>query len=145
MPLAFPPRSRPHLVVGKRFARSALKLPKAAAQGLGYTALSPGAIAQLGERLDRTQEVAGSSPASSISRNRLWRCLSGSAEFLTENLSGRDWRGWRWPVRAAHSSGPHTVSLERLQCRTIDPLSVPELTPVAWIAVLCNVKVPVVW
>ena len=28
----------------------------------------PGAIAQLGERLDRTQEVAGSSPASSISR-----------------------------------------------------------------------------
>jgi hypothetical protein len=26
----------------------------------------PGAIAQLGERLDRTQEVAGSSPASSI-------------------------------------------------------------------------------
>src|SRR5918992_5403372 len=28
----------------------------------------PGAIAQLGERLDRTQEVAGSSPASSIRR-----------------------------------------------------------------------------
>ena len=27
-----------------------------------------GAIAQLGERLDRTQEVAGSSPASSIPR-----------------------------------------------------------------------------
>jgi hypothetical protein len=27
-----------------------------------------GAIAQLGERLDRTQEVAGSSPASSIAR-----------------------------------------------------------------------------
>jgi hypothetical protein len=27
----------------------------------------------------------------------------------------------------------------------MDPLSVPELTPVAWIAVLCNVKVPVVW
>jgi hypothetical protein len=29
-------------------------------------AASRGAIAQLGERLDRTQEVAGSSPASSI-------------------------------------------------------------------------------
>src|SRR6266487_3967067 len=31
-------------------------------------AASSGAIAQLGERLDRTQEVAGSSPASSISK-----------------------------------------------------------------------------
>src|SRR5919106_3071979 len=30
----------------------------------------PGAIAQLGERLVRNQEVAGSSPASSISRER---------------------------------------------------------------------------
>src|SRR5215469_10684398 len=29
----------------------------------------PGAIAQLGERLDRTQEVAGSSPASSIEKS----------------------------------------------------------------------------
>ena len=40
--------------------------------GAGYTggtkrpSLQLGAIAQLGERLDRTQEVAGSSPASSI-------------------------------------------------------------------------------
>jgi hypothetical protein len=41
-------------------------------------------------------------------------------------------------------SGPHAVSLARLQCRTIDPLSVPELTPVAWVAVLCSVKAPVV-
>src|SRR5215213_12008624 len=32
-----------------------------------------GAIAQLGERLDRTQEVAGSSPASSIRLRRCWR------------------------------------------------------------------------
>src|SRR3954451_3232490 len=32
-------------------------------------AAAPGAIAQLGERLDRTQEVAGSSPASSISES----------------------------------------------------------------------------
>ena len=29
----------------------------------------PGAIAQLGERLDRTQEVGGSSPPSSIARS----------------------------------------------------------------------------
>jgi hypothetical protein len=32
-----------------------------------------GAIAQLGERLDRTQEVAGSSPASSTPRKPCWR------------------------------------------------------------------------
>jgi hypothetical protein len=47
-------------------------------------------------------------------------------------------------VDEAKAAGVDTVALERLQCRTIDPLSVPELTPVAWIAVLCNVKVPVV-
>jgi hypothetical protein len=39
-----------------------------------------GAIAQLGERLDRTQEVAGSSPASSTLTNRMmmgfWRRLT---------------------------------------------------------------------
>jgi integrase len=34
------------------------------------TLFGPGAIAQLGERLDRTQEVAGSSPASSTAQNR---------------------------------------------------------------------------
>ncbi len=34
----------------------------------GLHFVSPGAIAQLGERLDRTQEVAGSSPASSIAQ-----------------------------------------------------------------------------
>ena len=32
---------------------------------------TPGAIAQLGERLDRTQEVGGSSPPSSIGRGQL--------------------------------------------------------------------------
>jgi hypothetical protein len=46
--------------------------------------------------------------------------------------------------RALAAAAP-AVSIERLQCRTMDPLSVPELTPVAWIAVLCNVMVPVVW
>jgi hypothetical protein len=43
------------------------------------------------------------------------------------------------------AAAARAMSLERLQCRTMDPLSAPELTPVAWIAVLCNVKVPVVW
>src|SRR5207248_2822402 len=50
--------------------RSRARKPRAAGAKLAGTArLSPphGAIAQLGERLDRTQEVAGSSPASSIS------------------------------------------------------------------------------
>src|SRR4051812_37534832 len=41
-----------------------------------------GAIAQLGERLDRTQEVAGSSPASSMQKSllALWRggCTVGA-------------------------------------------------------------------
>ena len=40
----------------------------AAAQGLPFSKLhldARGAIAQLGERLDRTQEVVGSSPTSS--------------------------------------------------------------------------------
>src|SRR5206468_1588531 len=41
------------------------------AGGGRYTFGSPGAIAQLGERLDRTQEVGGSSPPSSIPGNRL--------------------------------------------------------------------------
>src|SRR5438105_1244873 len=36
-----------------------------------------GAIAQLGERLDRTQEVAGSSPASSIGRR--WKSATSGA------------------------------------------------------------------
>src|SRR5439155_2803511 len=39
-----------------------------------------GAIAQLGERLDRTQEVAGSSPASSISKRPAHRGLTFSTQ-----------------------------------------------------------------
>src|SRR2546427_2176759 len=42
-------------------------------------AASSGAIAQLGERLDRTQEVAGSSPASSIE-------VPGNARVLNRRL-----------------------------------------------------------
>jgi hypothetical protein len=37
--------------------------------GGGLHFLDRGAIAQLGERLDRTQEVAGSSPASSMNKS----------------------------------------------------------------------------
>src|SRR3954462_14108494 len=44
-----------------------------------------GAIAQLGERLDRTQEVAGSSPASSIREG-----LANAGPFLAPNSRG-DW------------------------------------------------------
>jgi len=58
------------------------------------------------------------------------------------------WHGSRAGARACGpclATAARAVSLERFQCRTMDPLSVPELTPVAWIAVLCNVKVPVVW
>src|SRR3954447_7778506 len=43
-------------------------------------ASTPGAIAQLGERLDRTQEVGGSSPPSSI---RLWSALPDPRRVYT--------------------------------------------------------------
>ena len=43
------------------------------APNAGYTWRPPGAIAQLGERLDRTQEVGGSSPPSSIAEEPLLR------------------------------------------------------------------------
>src|SRR5215208_4762116 len=45
-----------------------------------------GAIAQLGERLDRTQEVAGSSPASSISATGL---IGRPDRSLTTNAARR--------------------------------------------------------
>ena len=48
----------------------------------GTATLCPfGAIAQLGERLDRTQEVAGSSPASSMKdlQRQVFCCLFWSA------------------------------------------------------------------
>jgi hypothetical protein len=41
-----------------------------------------GAIAQLGERLDRTQEVAGSSPASSMKKKALHEGLFRSASSV---------------------------------------------------------------
>jgi hypothetical protein len=60
-----------------------------------------GAIAQLGERLDRTQEVAGSSPASSITRSLADAGLSVStlAAELEQQLSG-----WRNASRLASNS-----------------------------------------
>jgi hypothetical protein len=44
--------------------------------GLRRSAWPHGAIAQLGERLDRTQEVGGSSPPSSITKASLLRGFS---------------------------------------------------------------------
>src|SRR6478609_5988337 len=49
---------------GERYPRSASRQTAWTHFG-GYTAYTCGAIAQLGERLDRTQEVGGSSPPSS--------------------------------------------------------------------------------
>ena len=48
--------------------------------------MSHGAIAQLGERLDRTQEVAGSSPASSTSRSPACLERSTAASLLGSPL-----------------------------------------------------------
>jgi hypothetical protein len=60
--------SRAHAKLGGLTRRSARLIIK---QTFGYPCRR-GAIAQLGERLDRTQEVAGSSPASSIVERR-WK------------------------------------------------------------------------
>src|SRR6266496_2061007 len=51
------------------------RLPAATMDGPRRDGASLGAIAQLGERLDRTQEVGGSSPPSSISERP---CTAGS-------------------------------------------------------------------
>jgi hypothetical protein len=45
-----------------------------------------GAIAQLGERLDRTQEVAGSSPASSINKRPANRALAAPDAAIPADL-----------------------------------------------------------
>src|SRR4051794_12454956 len=60
----------------------------------------PGAIAQLGERLDRTQEVGGSSPPSSTSGEApLWRgFFVGAVAESTAALAERALRR-RWPSR----------------------------------------------
>ena len=61
---------------------------------------SRGAIAQLGERLDRTQEVAGSSPASSIDRT-----VYAASYFQTCAIANRACR-----TRARRSCGTHRPS-----------------------------------
>jgi hypothetical protein len=86
------------------------------ARGRGYTK-ADGAIAQLGERLDRTQEVAGSSPASSIANvlqfgtfsvaptsrqvvscyHRATKPIVGNAPLRTNNPASTEDRGFRLP------------------------------------------------
>jgi hypothetical protein len=51
------------------------------------TLFGPGAIAQLGERLDRTQEVAGSSPASSMTQNHCKLATSPFRRYLMKTPS----------------------------------------------------------
>ena len=64
-----------------------------------------GAIAQLGERLDRTQEVGGSSPPSSISKGPAFRAflLLGLAALLPEC--------WFWSKFGAERVVPFLGSL----------------------------------
>src|SRR5437870_7686068 len=57
--------------------------------GVRLLAASSGAIAQLGERLDRTQEVAGSSPASSISKGP---CTGADSVGTGSQMIARDRR-----------------------------------------------------
>ena len=69
--------------VGRRRAPGERVFGEAPRTGATLHSSSRGAIAQLGERLDRTQEVAGSSPASSIGEP------AGNGGFFS---SGDAWR-----------------------------------------------------
>ena len=66
-----------------------------------------GAIAQLGERLDRTQEVGGSSPPSSIARNPR---VAGSGLFWRVVLSGC--RGARGELRGNTGLTDHRLRVD---------------------------------
>ncbi len=68
-----------------------------------------GAIAQLGERLDRTQEVAGSSPASSILKdagNGVFSLGTG-LQFVQR---GRFWKQFWKQAPDGHLSGGHRTA-----------------------------------
>src|SRR4051794_20254891 len=60
--------------------------------GASYTRRPLGAIAQLGERLDRTQEVGGSSPPSSIPRKPVVEPKAGS--LVHGRGASHEWREW---------------------------------------------------
>ena len=73
-------RRRPKLTLRQRILGPRLAWMRPASQHMSHPR---GAIAQLGERLDRTQEVAGSSPASSTARH-------GQADLLVEPIAGAE-------------------------------------------------------
>ena len=75
-----------------------------------------GAIAQLGERLDRTQEVGGSSPPSSIARNS--RPLRGFRAFLLSGL-------WSFLGRSGRASGTAAPGL-RCKAARLGPRQAPQ-------------------
>src|SRR5512132_447903 len=73
-------RRRPKLTLRQRILGPRLAQHHRLRAGTNIRPTPRGAIAQLGERLDRTQEVAGSSPASSISGTPVGRggfCVTG--------------------------------------------------------------------
>src|SRR5207247_7009057 len=74
-----PPRREPR----RRLGHACLAVEAA-------TLREPGAIAQLGERLDRTQEVAGSSPASSTKKRPAQRAFLFS-DLATESCENVPW------------------------------------------------------
>src|SRR5215218_6532332 len=80
----------------------------------------PGAIAQLGERLDRTQEAAGSSPASSIAGipHGYWVCAFAGAGPRSRISS----RGGN--IQSASDLSPRRwVTANRLQTRGLPKLA----------------------
>ena len=72
-----------------------------------------GAIAQLGERLDRTQEVGGSSPPSSTRKTRAMAQVFALRELSSESTARKRWPGLqlaRLPRRALHSRSRNVLS-----------------------------------
>ena len=80
-----------------------------------------GAIAQLGECLDRTQEVAGSSPASSIAR--VPSPLEGVRAFLVleDSVSGVAWISCARAVAPPRPAAPRLPPVPRAAARSTGP------------------------
>src|SRR5205814_939352 len=96
-----------------------------------------GAIAQLGERLDRTQEVGGSSPPSSIFPSHRFAFLLGGAPSRARGLVGGHGCVLRssWVGGAAFAAPPARPSFSArtasLFCSGARPLGRPD-----WLAVI---------